>query len=114
MSIVDYPSKQCCFKDCERDRHSTNSYCEFHAKVQFRKDWIFSETQDAEWFYNTKNCEICNVEFEPGLGRNKKCVDHDHDTGEVRGILCNQCNRAIGYFKDNADILKSAQIYLNE
>ena len=108
----DSRSKPCCYAGCDRTRHSTSSYCRFHNTVQF-KDYIWAKHQDAEWFYNTKNCEICNVEFEEGLGRNKKCIDHDHDTMEVRGILCNQCNRAVGYFKDNANILLAASKYLH-
>lgn len=39
-------------------------------------------------------------------------VDHCHETGEVRGILCNLCNVAIGAFKENQDALEMARIYL--
>jgi hypothetical protein len=41
-------------------------------------------------------------------------VDHDHSSGKVRGILCNQCNRALGMFKDRKDILESAIKYLEK
>jgi len=36
-------------------------------------------------------CDICECVLE-GNGRNKKCMDHDHDTGEFRNIVCNYCN----------------------
>jgi len=39
-------------------------------------------------------------------------VDHDHETGNVRGLLCNNCNMAIGLMRDNADTLRSAVRYL--
>ncbi len=39
-------------------------------------------------------------------------VDHDHKTGKVRGILCGQCNMAIGKFHDNTNILQRAINYL--
>lgn len=41
----------------------------------------------------------------------KLCVDHDHDTGRVRGLLCNDCNLVAGYGKSPA-VLRAAAEYL--
>ncbi len=39
-------------------------------------------------------------------------VDHNHLTGEVRGLLCRQCNTGIGSLKESAEIMRSAAAYL--
>lgn len=50
-------------------------------------------------------CKICNEETE-------LVVDHNHETGKVRGLLCRQCNIALGAIKDNTSFLKRAISYL--
>ncbi len=39
-------------------------------------------------------------------------VDHDHTTGKIRGLLCNRCNRVLGLFRDNPDVIKRALDYV--
>lgn len=39
-------------------------------------------------------------------------VDHSHTSGKIRGILCNFCNRGLGWFKDSPDVLRRAANYL--
>jgi hypothetical protein len=40
------------------------------------------------------------------------CVDHDHATGRVRGLLCAACNAALGLLQDNPRVILSAADYL--
>lgn len=40
-------------------------------------------------------------------------IDHDHQTGEIRGVLCSSCNTGLGMFSDNAEFLQSAIEYLS-
>lgn len=39
-------------------------------------------------------------------------VDHDHDTGRIRGLLCNGCNTELGMFKDSPEFLVRASLYV--
>ena len=61
------------------------------------------------------NCAICGKppsdENTRAHWNGKLCVDHDHETGKVRGLLCNDCNLAVGYGKTPA-ILRAAAAYL--
>lgn len=56
------------------------------------------------------SCGICDKEFNQA---DKVCLDHDHKTGEIRGILCFSCNFAIGFFKDDLNIVRAALKYLD-
>jgi hypothetical protein len=51
-------------------------------------------------------CAIC------GIAKEKMCIDHDHVTGVVRGVLCNDCNLALGGFEDSSTLLASALNHL--
>lgn len=55
-------------------------------------------------------CKICKTH--PSKLKLKLCVDHCHGTGRVRGLLCHNCNRAIGLLRDDLDTVLSATLYL--
>lgn len=59
-------------------------------------------------------CLICSkVGFKMNKGiKHNLVVDHCHDSGRFRGLLCNNCNRGLGLFKDSTESLKRAIEYL--
>ncbi len=58
-------------------------------------------------------CAICN-EFTPTVTHPTLVVDHDHETGAVRGLLCHSCNVAIGHMRESVEMLQRAIAYLQE
>ena len=54
-------------------------------------------------------CLICSQSFK----NNKDChVDHCHKTNKLRGLLCGNCNKGLGFFKDSPLFLRQAASYL--
>ena len=53
----------------------------------------------------TMQCTICGDEGD-------LVVDHDHKKNTIRGIICNKCNKGLGLFRDNPDLLEYARIYI--
>jgi len=56
-------------------------------------------------------CMVCETMHEESY-RKRLSVDHCHATGQVRGLLCRNCNLALGFARDNPDILKRLAIYV--
>lgn len=59
-------------------------------------------------------CDICQLPEPETSKREYLCIDHDHKTGIVRGLLCHDCNIGIGKFKDDIQRLKSAIFYIEK
>lgn len=65
-----------------------------------------AEVEAMEARFDAHGCDLC------GTKRGKACIDHDHVTGIVRGILCQPCNTAIGVLGDTPEGLQAALDYL--
>lgn len=63
-------------------------------------------------------CSICKqpeTQIDKRYNRIRSlAVDHDHVSGDIRGLLCGNCNKGLGHFKDNIKYLKSAIEYLEK
>jgi predicted nucleic acid-binding Zn ribbon protein len=95
----------CCDKCTEHgviQRHYKKSY-----GLKYKEVIAMREKQDNV-------CAICKTSGFMMNDRVKSAlnVDHDHKTGLVRGMLCHNCNRALGLFQDDIEIIQSAIDYL--
>ena len=124
-----------CSKDFE-PRHHNHAICSVTCKrtrrVQHVQRWIknnpegqsaialrsrlkykygLSLDQYNQMLTEQGGCAICGT-TEPGGKYGRFHVDHDHKTGEVRGLLCNGCNVGLGHFRDHPERLNKAAEYL--
>lgn len=75
-----------------------------------RKNYGLSKEEYLEFIRENPCCVICKVSF----SKERSVIDHCHVSGEIRGLLCNRCNRLLGFAQDSTEILKSAIDYLNK
>ena len=57
-------------------------------------------------------CCVCGLAPEGRQQFNKLVIDHDHETGKVRGLLCGMCNTSLGYAEDSPERLRALADYL--
>lgn len=68
---------------------------------------------DAMLLAQGGRCAICGTDA-PGGRFDRFHVDHSHETGKVRGLLCQPCNHGIGSLQDSTEVLAKALEYLNK
>jgi hypothetical protein len=95
--------KASCIDCCKASRNKT---VDKNRDLQ-RRYGISIEEQETMIFNQSGKCASCGDET-------KLCVDHDHTTGKVRGLLCQSCNKALGLFKDDITVLNKAIKYLEK
>ena len=80
---------------------------------RLRRLGIITHHQTIRDYIKSHNglCEICG---QPPIVNENLSIDHCHKTGEFRGLLCNNCNHALGHLKDNPDLLLKAVDYLKK
>lgn len=101
-----------CSETC-RDKKRQASNSKFQFRWRILKHYGLSIEKYEEMLAKQNNCcAICKTTEPGGNSTGKWNIDHDHKTGKVRGLLCGACNRGIGMFKDNPDLLESARNYL--
>jgi hypothetical protein len=108
-------SKQhfCCKSHAHKDKcynwQGGKTYFKLNGELK-RHDIVYKELFEKQ----NGLCAICGKEETHTFkGKIKQLsIDHDHKTGEVRGLLCNKCNTGLGGFMDNVEFLLKAIQYL--
>jgi hypothetical protein len=103
-------------KDCKnkfhgsRSPHTTKYYDGYHVPYNFEYKYGITFDQYMQMLEDQNGvCRLCKGTNPSGR---RLAVDHNHETGEVRGLLCSNCNTALGLLKDNPVLLEAAIAYL--
>jgi hypothetical protein len=107
--VIRTPGEQCAISDCERSAR-WGAYCGSHAR-RFRRFGITEAELDALLARQKNRCAICKSAKPYGSGDWQ--IDHDHVTGQVRGLLCSKCNLALGLLSDDPKVIAAALRYLS-
>lgn len=103
-----------------RRGHPTTWYCRTTILAQKRADYQRNGTRRRNWFAYKLTHDQYEAMVRQCQGRCELCrretkqlhVDHDHDTGAIRGLLCQACNFGLGYFRDNPEVMRRAARYV--
>lgn len=91
---------------CQKHR-ATRPYQRTYMKAYNRRRWSGATPELVEQLREVQNdrCGICDKAL-----ADAECADHDHASGEVRGLLCRGCNGSLGWYEKNKE---RAQKYLD-
>jgi hypothetical protein len=111
------PPKPCMIETCDNHLYA-KGLC--HAHYIKQRKWQSSGIDAARYQEMLHDqggvCAVCaQPERAPDKASGKirdLAIDHDHDTGVVRALLCSNCNRALGLFGDNPGLIDAAKAYL--
>lgn len=83
----------------------------YYLKKTFK---LTPEEVDAMWKAQDGECANYGCQTKLEKGKSGACIDHDHKTGKIRGILCRTCNLALGHAKDDVVVLSGLIAYLRK
>lgn len=92
------------WQEANKERHKDNN-------AQWRYG-VTHGTYDAMLAAQEGKCAICET-TEPGNGLARFPIDHCHTSKAIRGLLCSNCNRGLGYFKDSSTRMRRAADYVD-
>jgi len=103
---VPYHAKALCKRCYERKQMPKHV-----AYLRKKKFGVTQAEFDLRLQIQDSKCAIC-LQPERENRRKQLCLDHNHRTGQVRGLLCSRCNRILGYVHEDTTILTRAVRYL--
>jgi hypothetical protein len=105
-----------CKKCCVEDTRNWNIKNKASARDRYlqRTYNITEQEYKSRLLVQNNSCLLCKREFSNTWGATAPVVDHCHTHGHIRGILCNECNRGLGYFHDSIKTLENAILYLKD
>lgn len=103
-----YPRCKACHNLKTRKSYNPEKRKRYHLKYLYG---ITLEEYQDKLEKQGNGCAICGVKIPGGNGKHFY-VDHNHTTGQVRDLLCHNCNFVIGYAKEDIDILQAVIRYL--
>jgi hypothetical protein len=100
--------KECVINECTLSVDS-NDLCKKHYRASLKYKITTIELNNI---FKASNglCEICNQKCSVG---DELSIDHDHVTGNIRGMLCRKCNAGIGLLQDSSEIILKAYNYIS-
>lgn len=91
-----------------------DKYYNSHKDRQLEKKYSITRESYEQMLHDTGGqCRICSRVFGT-RAYTKPVIDHCHETGKTRGLICRQCNIGLGAFRDNTDALTNAIKYLED
>ena len=96
----------------DRERRAKINWPEKMRRYNLTKYGITPEIYSSMLEEQNHKCKICGSNDMSENKGNKLHVDHCHETGLVRGLLCAKCNTGLGAFKDDRNLLYEAILYL--
>lgn len=109
------------YRSCKNKNYWENTP---YTRKEYAREWQLKKKYDVDnmgfevlWIAFKGRCGICNNELKLSTSKRGQSldvvtIDHDHKTGNLRGLLCNGCNKGLGLFKDKIEYLQKAKEYL--
>lgn len=100
-----------CCRKCNHERNKRNPTYQINKNESARRNqYKITKQEYVALLEKYSVCAICGT----NSGKRGLCIDHDHKTNKVRGMLCDRCNMALGFLNDDIGLLYKSIEYLNK